>query len=240
MWELWPVIVAGAIVAYCMLRYRETFIMKYGNPFDDEDLVSFDKDAKGTRVFSTIFDNTCPTWFGDRSKTELDAGLCYQPCDSGYNGVGPVCWAETVNIGVGRPVGLEPCNPGWVNEGLICREPITCTPIKCATGLDFFRKGCTGGGCSGGRLQGRLNGDPGGICDHEDKGNLPNWLVDSPGNKNAKATHPVNVASLCYRKCPKDKPDRVPGMPYLCFKNTRGLSYGRGVGDVPPMIQVGP
>ncbi len=228
MWELWPVIVAGAIVAYCMLRYRETFIMKYGNPFDGEDLVSFDKDAKGTRLFSTIFDNTCPTWLGDQSKTELDAGLCYQPCDSQYRGVGPVCWAETVNIGVGKPVGLEPCPAGWVNDGLICRQP-----IKCATGWKFFTEGC-----SGGRLKGRLDG--GGICDWpSDRGNLPNWLVDKSDPKNYKPTHPEKVAGLCYKPCPKDKPRRVPGMPYLCFKGERGLSYGRGVGDVPPMFQIG-
>jgi hypothetical protein len=28
-------------------------------------------------------------------------------------------------------------------------------------------------------------------------------------------------------------------MPYLCFKNSRGLSYGRGVGEVPPIFHFG-
>lgn len=234
MWDLWPVILAGAIVAYCMLRYRETFIMKYGNPFDGEDIVSFDKDAKGTRLFSTMFDNTCPTWTGDQSKTELSGGFCYPPCDSGYYGAGPVCWAETVNVGVGKPVGLRPCPAGWRNDGLICSEPLKWNNCK-FRGL--FNE-CWGG-LEGGRLQGRLDG--GGICDWpSDRGNLPNWLVDKSDPKNYVATHPDYVDALCYRKCPKDKPNRVPGMPYLCFKGHRGLSYGRGIGDGQPLFKVGP
>ncbi len=222
MWELWPVVLAGAIVVYCLLRYRETFVFKMGNPFDDEDLVSFDPDAKGTKIFS-ITPDSCHT-----PKSEYQDGLCYEPCIDGYHGVGPVCWANTVNIGIGKPVGLEPCPAGWINIGLICRQPITC-----ATGWKFFTEGC-----SGGRLKGRLDG--GGICDWpSDRGNLPNWLVDKSDPKNYIATHPDKVDGLCYKKCPANMPDHVPGMPYLCFKNVRGLSYGRGVGDVPPIIHFG-
>lgn len=221
MWELWPVILAGAIVAYTMLRYRETFVIKYGNPFDDEDLVSFDPDAKGNKLIS-ITPDSCYA-----PKSEYQDGLCYEPCEMGYHGVGPVCWADTVNIGAGKPVGLEPCPAGWVNDGLICRQPITC-----ASGWKFFTEGC-----SGGRLKGRLDG--GGICDTADKGNLPDWLVDKSDPKNYIATHPDRVDGLCYKKCPADKPDHVPGMPYLCFRNSRGLSYGRGVGEVPPIIHFG-
>ena len=215
-------------MAYCLLRYRETFILKYGNPFDGEDLVSLDKDARGTRLFSTITDNTCPPWFGSLTKTELADGLCYEPCDSDYHGVGPVCWADTVNIGVGKPVGLEPCPAGWINIGLICRQPITC-----ASGWKFFTEGC-----SGGRLKGRLDG--GGVCDWpSDRGNLPDWLVDKSDPKNYKATHPDRVDGLCYKTCPAEKPKHVPGMPYLCYKGDRGVSYGRGAGEIPPMIQFG-
>lgn len=28
-----------------------------------------------------------------RSGLEYDAGLCYDKCDSGYDGIGPVCWS---------------------------------------------------------------------------------------------------------------------------------------------------
>lgn len=63
------------------------------------------------------------------------------------------------DIGVGVPVELEDCPDGWTNDGLTCREP-----ISCGEGLDFFTQGC-----SGGNVKGRLDG--GGKCpaDHPDK-----------------------------------------------------------------------
>jgi hypothetical protein len=230
MLELWPVIVLGAVVAYTMLRYRETFIIKYGDTSAGEPLLSYEDDAPGTRLFSIWDSDTCPPGEPNRDKTEYEAGLCYTPCKPQYNGVGPVCWAETEDIGVGKPVGLEPCPQGWVNDGLICRQPITC-----ATGWKFFTEGC-----SGGRLRGRLDG--GGICDWPDKGVLPNWLLEKRGGnpKDWIATHPDKIAGLCYRKCPKDKPNHVPGMPYLCYEGKHGLSYGRGAGVIPPMFGFGP
>lgn len=207
MWDIWPVLVVGIVVAYCSLKYRETFVVKYGNPFSNEgeDLISFDRDAKGTRLFS-ITPNSC-----DKSKSDLDAGLCYTPCEIGYNGVGPVCWAQTQSVGIGIFPKLMSCPEsgyaGWADDGLLCRQP-----IRCATGLAFFREGC-----SGGRIR-------------------PKNLRCETGKG---ATHPDNVTGLCYRRCPVDKPNRVKGMPYLCFKDVRGLSYGRGVGTVPPLFRFG-
>ena len=43
-----------------------------------------------------------------KPKTDNDAGLCYEQCDSGYNGVGPVCWGY--------------CPRGWVNCGAGCAQ----------------------------------------------------------------------------------------------------------------------
>ncbi len=40
--------------------------------------------------------------------TDNDAGLCYEQCDKGYNGVGPVCWGY--------------CPRGWVNCGAGCAK----------------------------------------------------------------------------------------------------------------------
>jgi hypothetical protein len=165
------------------------------------------------------------------AKPIYEDGLCYERCADGYHGIGPVCWADTVNIGAGKPVGLEPCPAGWINDGLICRQPITC-----ASGWKFFTEGC-----SGGRLKGRLDG--GGICDWpENRGILPDWLVIKTGRdpKNWIATHPDNVATMCYRKCPADKPNHAPAMPYLCYKDSgRGFSYGRGIGEAPPVYHFG-
>ena len=58
--------------------------------------------------------NSCPPG------TQEDAGLCYPPCDQGYNGVGPVCWSGTKDIGAGV---LKSCPSGWTDIGLICSGP---------------------------------------------------------------------------------------------------------------------
>ena len=217
---MYALLIALIVVLYAMVKAKETFIFKIGNPMKDQDIVALERQKPGYRVFALTPD-TCPAGF------DLDAGLCYPPCEPGYIGKGPVCWAETTNIGVGKPVGLEPCPPGWSNDGLTCRQP-----IRCATGWKFFTEGC-----SGGRVVGRLNG--GGICDYpSNRGELPSWLVDKSNPKNYIATHPDRVDGMCYKKCPADKPNHVPGMPYLCMKGDR-LSYGRGVGKVPPIFAFG-
>lgn len=201
MYEL--LLVAG-ILLFAMLKYRETFIVKYGNPFNEgEEALSFDEKAKGKRLVATWPDNTCPA-----AKSDFDAGLCYEPCETGYHGVGPVCWADTVNIGIGKVMNLRSCAAsgyaGWTDTGLLCNEP-----IQCGEGWEFFTKGCWGGRVRTKQL----------ACDSKE--------------------YPDEVAALCYKKCPADKPQHVPGMPYLCFKGSRGLSYGRGVGDVPPLFAFG-
>lgn len=173
------------------------------------DWISTDsKKEDGTEIYNTT-PNTCPP-----DKPEIDAGLCYPRCKTGFHGVGPVCWADSVNIGVGVPVGLEPCPDRWNNDGLICREPIY---------NDCSWKGLFGecwGRLRGGNLKGRLDG--GGVC-------------AGPGA--VTNDHPERIAGLCYRQCPKHLPVHIPGMPYLCYKG-EGLSYGRGVGRVPSIIRV--
>lgn len=222
---MYALLLALIVVLFAMVKAKETFILKIGNPLKDQEIVALERGKPGTRVFATTPD-TCPPGY------DIDAGLCYPACEAGFNGVGPVCWAQTQSVGVGKPVGLEPCPPGWSNDGLICREPLRWN--SCSW------KGLFGecwGGLEGGRLRGRLNS--GGICDYpSNRGELPGWLVDKSDPKNYKATHPDKVAGLCYKKCPSEKPNRVPGMPYLCMKGDR-LSYGRGVGKVPPLFGFG-
>jgi len=41
---------------------------------------------------------------------EEDAGLCYQPCNAGYNGIGPVCWGSC-------PSGTSQCGALCLEEG---------------------------------------------------------------------------------------------------------------------------
>jgi hypothetical protein len=145
-----------------------------------------------------------------------DAGLCYDKCDKGYKGVGPVCWANSNDVGVGQ---LKECPSGWTNDGLTCREPIRCEPVRwdgcCRRGAWGECWGCArGGACSGGKVKGRAAGS-----------DLP-----------CPSSHPNQVDGLCYKNCPSDTPNRVAGMPYLCSAaasvgDGRGkTSYGRGVG----------
>jgi len=228
---MYELLLALAVVLFAVVKGREHFyyradvnsiipVQKEGDTlpsFDTErhpKLFIDDPESNvGTHLAST-YPDTCAD---DLERSGL---ICYPPCRDGYTGDGPICRANTTSVGIGKAVGLEPCPAGWSNDGLTCREP-----IRCASGWDFFKKGC-----SGGRVRGRLNG--GGICDWpSDRGNLPNWLVDKSG-KEWKATHPDKVDGLCYKKCPADKPVRVPGMPYLCYKGGP-LLYGRGVGEVP-------
>jgi hypothetical protein len=178
-----------------------------------------------------------------------DAGLCYDKCDKGYKGVGPVCWANSNDVGVGI---LKECPPGWTNDGLTCREPIKTTLEPCPPGSKDVAGTCWGkertcvGGCGGDCGRWRCCG-----C---------SWSYDrdvvtrSLGSRNMKTTGgtvkgraagsdlpcpssaPNQVDGLCYKNCPADTPNRVAGMPYLCSAaasvgDGRGkTSYGRGVG----------
>jgi len=199
---MYELLLLAVVILFFTLKYRETFVIKYGNPFNDEDIVSFDSNAKGKRIFGFTPD-TCPA-----GKPEYDAGLCYEQCEDGYHGVGPVCWANTTNRGVGKVMKLLSCPEsgysGWTDTGLLCNEP-----IECGKGWEFFTKGCWGGRIKTKKL----------TCD-------------------VYPEHKDEVAALCYKRCPPGM-RHVPGMPYLCFKGTRGLSYGRGVGDVPPIFAFG-
>lgn len=193
------------LFVFSMLKYRETFVVKIGNPFNDEDIISFDNSAKGTRLFGCCLNSdTCPA-----DKPEYDAGLCYQACEEGYSGVGPVCWANTTGVGIGKVMKLLSCAdsgyPGWTDTGLFCNQP-----IKCGSGWKFFTEGCSGGRVRPKRM----------TCD-------------------TYPEHKDEVAALCYRRCPADKPNRVPGLPMLCMKGKRGLSYGRGAGGVPQIFAFG-
>jgi hypothetical protein len=192
---MWAVLLVAILLAFLALKYRERFTVKYGNPFDDEDLISFDKDAKGTRIFS-ITPDTCPL-----NKPELDAGLCYEQCDEGYNGVGPVCWAKSKDIGIGIIPDLQ-----WYKE-----KTTSWGSVGCTRGRSF-----------------RFSG-------YDDCYEYDLWKARQVCSEDRE-----NIVGLCYRKCPKELPNRIPGMPYLCAKLTRGLSYGRGVGEVPPIFHFGP
>jgi len=169
--------------------------------------LTFQQFRLGGKEIAALSPFTCPD-----DHPDLQDGLCYQKCREGYRGVGPVCWANSENIGIGTPIGLEECPEGWNNDGLTCREPLRWNGCK--------HKGLFGecyGGAEGGAVRGRLDG--GGKC-------------PGPGGDE----YVDKVDGLCYKKCPEKLPNHIPGMPYLCYAGG-DLSYGRGVGKIPALIR---
>jgi len=237
---MYPLLLALAVAVFAVLKAREHFGLVIGTP----DIITTDtKTEEGVEIFST-YPNTCP-----KDRPELDAGLCYPRCRAGFHGIGPVCWADSVNVGVGIPVGLNPCPDGWNNDGLICRQPIT-------NDCSWKWLGICWGRLRGGNLRGRLNpycpkpmrvsGDG-----YDTSQNDCRWDPKNPQSQLYPKTmgvcvgpgalsndHPEYVDGLCYKRCPINLPARIPGMPYLCYKG-EGLSYGRGVGRVPNMVRFG-
>jgi hypothetical protein len=215
---MWILLIVLIVILFLALKYRETFVVRYGNPFNDEDLLSFEPDSKLSRLFG-ITPDTCP------STQEIDAGLCYDRCDAGYHGVGPVCWADTTNVGIGKVLTPESCGDsgyeGYTDTGLLCSKWIH----DCNTWYTWGLVNCNGGG-------------PGDQCYKWTAGCLKTGAKRLTC-KSYGDSHPDQIDGLCYARCPEDKPNHVPGMPYLCFKGGRGLSYGRGAGAVPSIFRFG-
>jgi hypothetical protein len=264
---MYELLLAVAVVLFALVKGRERFGLVIGTKSEMDGtegnagylpkVTTNTKTEKGTEIFST-YPNTCPP-----TKSELDAGLCYPKCRPGFHGVGPVCWADTVNVGVGVPIGLNPCPEGWSNDGLICREPIWNDCKWRALGVCWGR-------LRGGRLRGRLNsfcpapfrkaGDGYDTSDADCawptdvrvfpqkyrayarrmRGKpYPKTLGVCSGPGAISADHIEYKDGLCYRPCTDPElPARVPGMPYLCYKG-EGLSYGRGAGSIPKMLRFG-
>jgi hypothetical protein len=95
---MYELLLVLAVLVFFALKYRETFIMKYGNPYNNEDLISFDRKARGKRAFAT-YPDTCP------STHEEIAGVCYENCEDGYHGTLATCTADTINM-----------MPGWIPQ----------------------------------------------------------------------------------------------------------------------------
>ena len=234
---MWELLLIAIFVAFLLLKRRETiepFVLKYGNPFDGEDILSFDPGAKGTRLFSTTPD-TCPL-----DRPVLDAGLCYPECDEGYHGVATMCWADTVNIGPGTLAEFKSCDEmtadGWtgIDMGLHCWNPPACETVTTSewswTEGGFLRTRCWGG-------ETRVKGLK---CPGRSTVAAFISLVTSAIGITKNPNEYVDlVDGMCYTKCPEDAPHHIPGMPYLCTKGARGLSYDRGAGTVPPLFHFG-
>ncbi|MBP9713842.1 MAG: hypothetical protein KBD60_09165 [Sterolibacterium sp.] len=175
---------------------------------------------------------------------QYDAGLCYEPCKEGYDGVGPVCWARDASYG--RGVGAVPgsacasnlemdaglcypkCNTGYHAVGPVCWNDKpgsygrgagtipNLIPYACPSGKEMDAGLCYPK-CNTG-----YHG-VGPVC----------WLDESASYGRGVGTVPGQVcganeeldAGLCYPKCNTG----YHGVGPVCWTDN-ALSYGRGVG----------
>lgn len=270
---MWAILLVAILVAWMLLKTRETFVIKVGNPFDNEDIISFDPDAQGSKIFST-WPHTCP-----EDRPVYEGGLCYVECEPGYHGNANVCWADTENRGIGMipdrasciDMGLKPAD-GWRESGiLLCWKDLKCeTSCDIPTGRLEIAGTCIipGTRCSGpearikdpkcpgtwmqsavgafldfgGNLAGNIAGDlaGGGASDTVREGAAGATRAASAGITDLIAGFSDYAEGLCYKPCPKEKPNFIDGMPYLCTRGELGLSYDRGAGTVPPLVRFGP
>lgn len=245
MWEIWIVSIAVAILLYGLLRTRETFVVKVGNPFKGQELLSFDRYASGTRVFGTTPD-TCP-----ESHPSLEAGLCYRECYEGYHALATTCWADTKDIGSGfqpRHLSCEESGyPGYTNTGLFCQKGLSIDTggswkaweWKAELDIRERKWECPP---EASPFKGMVEGLQKALTDatsSEEIGNLGGVLEIL--KKSSYESYTDKVDGYCYRKCPADKPNHLPGSPWLCYngRHGEGLSYDRGVGLVPDLFTFG-
>ena len=132
-----------------------------------------------------------------------DAGLCYDKCDKGYNGIGPVCWANKTDSNAKAPA-KTPCPSNMRDDGTSCW--LDTRP----NGVGTIPR-TTGGGCHGGDCHGA--GCPW-SCHLECSPVQCDPLQSTCDGK-------VNVAGLCYNACPSGyhfvggnlcEPDAGPGI----------------------------
>ena len=176
------------------------------------------------------------------SDEEYDAGLCYDFCADGYNGVGPVCWKQ--NASYGRGVGTIPtnCGPGKeLDAGLcypVCRDgyngvgPVCWSerPLSYGRGVGTIPSNIWTGECPSGKENDAGLCYP--ICESGYNGVGPVcWLIDaSYGRGVGRIPNQCDSgeeldAGLCYPVCR----DGYHGVGPVCWTND-ALSYGRGVG----------
>jgi hypothetical protein len=176
------------------------------------------------------------------SDKDYDAGLCYEPCNEGYDGVGPVCWKQ--NASYGRGVGSIPtqCGAGKENDAGLC-YPVCASgyngigpvcwstqPLSYGRGVGTIPSNIWTGACPAGKE------NQAGLCytycNPGYTGVGPVCWLDNASYGRGVGTIPKdcpageeNDAGLCYPVCNSG----YHGVGPVCWTND-ALSYGRGVG----------
>lgn len=185
------------------------------------------------------------------SSQEYDAGLCYTQCQSGYDGVGPVCWKQDASYG--RGVGTIPslcaaneemdaglcypkCSSGYHGVGPVCWADL---PLSYGRGAGTIPSNIWTGACPSGKE------NQAGLCYYYCNAGYhgvgPVCWLDNPSYGRGVGTIPKtcpagqeNDAGLCYPVCQSG----YHGVGPVCWTNS-ALSYGRGVGTIPNSCTTG-
>ncbi|CBL44897.1 hypothetical protein HDN1F_13140 [gamma proteobacterium HdN1] len=179
------------------------------------------------------------------SSQDYDAGLCYQKCPAGYNGVGPVCWK--VDASYERGVGTVPtlcaagqemdaglcypkCSAGYHGVGPVCWSDL---PESYGRGVGVIPNVFTGACPAGkGDKQAGLCYTP---CNAGYHGVSPVCWLDNASYGRGVGVSPNACdagqeldAGLCYTTCNAG----YHGVGPVCWTNS-SISQTRGVGTVP-------
>ena len=153
-----------------------------------------------------------------------DAGLCYPKCDNGYNGIGPVCWANKTDSN-GKAADKGPCPPGTRDDQTSCWLDTIPNGVGTVPDLNPCPDGshdvlgtcwgrCSGGyswGCHGDRCGRNCTNFCCGIgssCTDKCCGNGIQWpdsdcVKRSIGDRGSSCpAGKNNVDGLCYNSCP--------------------------------------
>jgi len=82
------------------------------------------------RGAGTVFKLACPPGTQPDGEGMKTATICYKPCRDKYNGIGPVCWADTYKRPIGKAMQFE-----WVDKRVRARG-------KCHIFLDSKKNYC--------------------------------------------------------------------------------------------------
>ncbi|MDX1693602.1 MAG: hypothetical protein R3208_07540 [Ketobacteraceae bacterium] len=176
------------------------------------------------------------------SDEEYDAGLCYEQCAEGYDGVGPVCWKQEASYGRGAGTVPNRCAPGHeLDAGLcypVCRSgyhgvgPVCWSdqPLSYGRGAGTIPINIWTGECAAG-----YENDAGlcyPLCASGYTGAGPVCWLDQASYGRGAGTVPNRCApgheldaGLCYPVCQEG----YHGVGPVCWTND-AVSYGRGVG----------
>lgn len=179
------------------------------------------------------------------SNEDLDAGLCYDRCQGGYDGVGPVCWKQEASYerGVGTVPGstcgagkemdaglcYPVCNTGYHGVGPVCWND---QPESYGRGAGTIPTNIINHTCPSGKEY--QDGLCYTICNSGYHGVGPVcWNNQAASYGRGAGTVPQQVcgsnedldAGLCYPKCNTG----YHGVGPVCWTND-AVSYGRGVG----------